>query len=193
MPAVRPCIVATILLVTSFTVMPQTNEPPKQAGADIMRELRLKWLTTPTSEMGRKPTPEYPHVDAVLMDWPIEEATISVMASSVGDASIYTTGSFGVIGGIEHESVRHLAQNFVKLGERYYSEAIPTKDYSYAQSGHIRFFLVCYDEVRMIETDAASLESAKSKYADLFSQAQRVISELRKIVEKEKSGRGDAR
>jgi hypothetical protein len=158
-----------------------------------MRELRLKWLTTPTSQLGRTSTPEYPHVDAMIMDWPIEEATVSLMASSVGDASIYTTGSFGVIGGIEHESVRHLAQNFVKLGEKYYSEAISTTDYSYPQSGRVRFYLICYDEVRMIEVNAASLEDRRSKYSDLFVQAHRVISELRRIVEHQKTGSDHAR
>src|SRR5207302_10389875 len=83
--AVRAHSLLTILLLTSSNVMPQTNEPSKKTQADVMREIRLKILTTPPSQMGRKPTPEYPHVDSMLMDWPIEEATVSVMASSVGD------------------------------------------------------------------------------------------------------------
>ena len=193
MPVVRPCLLAIILLVSSSAVKSQTNKASEQTTANLMRELRLKWLTTPTSQLGRTSTPEYPHVDAMIMDWPIEEATVSLMASSVGDASIYTTGSFGVIGGIEHESVRHLAQNFVKLGEKYYSEATSTTDYSYPQSGRVRFYFICYDEVRMIEVNAASLEDRRSKYSDLFVQAHRVISELRRIVEHQKTGSDHAR
>jgi hypothetical protein len=137
--------------------------------------------------MGRKPTPEYPHVDAMLMDWPIEETTVTVMASSVGDGSIYTTGTFGVVGGIGHESVRDAAKGFVKLGEKYYSEAIPAKEYQYPQRGRVRFYFVCYNEVRVIDADAESLASGKDKYSDLYIQAQGVISELRQIVQKQKT------
>jgi hypothetical protein len=137
--------------------------------------------------MGRKPSADYPHVDAMLMDWPIEETTVTVMASSVGDGSIYTTGTFGVMGGIEHGSVRDAAKGFVKLGEKYYSEAIPTKEYPYPQKGRVRFYFVCYDEVRVIDAEAKSLVNGKDKYSALYIQAQRVISELRQIVQPQKS------
>lgn len=167
--------------------MPQTNGPPKKTPADVMREVRLKVLTTPCSQMGRTPTSEYPHVDAIVMDWPIEKTTVTVMASSVGDASIYTTGTFGVMGGIAFEGVRALAKDFVKLGEKHYPESLPTTGYPYPRSGRIRFYLVCYDEVRVIDTDAQAVANGRDKYSDLFNQAQRVAGELRHIVEKQKS------
>src|SRR6266446_8346006 len=180
-------LLVTILLINSFTAMSQTNEPSKKTPADVMREVRLKVLTTPSSQMGRKPSAEYPHVDSMLMDWPIEETTVTVMASSVGDGSIYTTGTFGVMGGIGHESVRDAGKDFVKLGEKYYSKAIPTKEYPYPQRGRVRFYFVCYDEVRVIDVDAESLANEKGKYSDLYIQAQRVISEVRQIVQKQKT------
>jgi len=90
-------------------------------------------------------------------------------------------------------SSRHLTQNFVKLGEKYYSEAISTTDYSYPQSGRVRFYLICYDEVRMIEVNASLEDRRRSKYSDLFVQAHRVISELRRIVEHQKTGSDHAR
>ena len=163
------------------------DEKVKKTPADVMREIRLKVLTTPPSQMNRTPTPEYLHVDAMVMDWPIKETTVSVMASSVGDGSIYTTGTFGVMGGIGYESVRDVAKAFVKLGEKYYSEAIPTKEYSYPKQGRVRFYFVCYDGVRVIDADTASLATGKDKYSDLYAQAQRVIGELRKIVQQQKS------
>ena len=191
--SVRLCLAITIVSADFVECMPQTNEPPKKSAADVMREIRLKVLTTRPSQTGRSSTAEYPHVDTMLMDWPVEEGIVSLMASSVGDASIYTTGSFGVMGGVQFESVRALAQNFVKLGERYYSEAIPTKEHSFPQSGCVRFYLICYDEVRIIEGEATSLASGKDKLSDLFIHAQRVISELRQIVERQKAKRDDTR
>jgi hypothetical protein len=159
--------------------MSETNDSPKKTSADLMREIRLKVLTSRSSELGQKPTLEYPHVYGMLMDWPIEEATVSVMASSVGDASVYTTGTFGVMGGIQHETVRDLAKSFVKLGEKHYDEARPTKDFSYPKSGRVRFYLLCYEDVRCIETDTGSLTSGKDRCSDLFIAGQRVLAELR--------------
>jgi hypothetical protein len=160
---------------------------PKKAPADVMREIRLKVLSTPPSQMSRKPTPEYPHVDGIIMDWPVQDATVSVMASSVGDGSIYTTGAFGVFGGIKYDNVRNAARSFVKLGQKYYSDATPTKEYPYPQSGHVRFYLICYDGVRMIDADASSLSTGQSKYSDLFAEGQKVINELRQIVQNQKN------
>jgi hypothetical protein len=180
----RPGLLLILLLFNSFAVLAQDQS--KKTPADAMREIRLKVLTTPPSKMDRKPTEEYPHVDGIIMDWPIQDATVSVMASSVGDGSIYTTGDFGVFGGIQYENVRNEAKSFVKLGEKYYSDAIPAKDYPYPQKGHVRFYLMCYDGVRVIDVDASALSSVNAKYSDLFAEAQRMINLLRQIAQEQK-------
>jgi hypothetical protein len=166
--------------------MSQTNEPPKKNPAEMMRELRLKMLTTPPAEFGLKPTREYPRVYGILMDWPIERGTVSVVSLCSGDASIYTTGTFGVIGGVGHEGVRSAAKNFVKAAEKHHGEAAPTKEYPYPTTGRVRFYLVCYDGVRAIEADLQSVMNGKDKCSDLYAEGQRVVTELRKITEKQK-------
>lgn len=148
-----------------------------------MREIRLKVLTTPPSRMNLAPTPEYPHVEAIIMDWPVRDTTLSVMASREGDGSIYTTGTFGLLGGGKYDNVRNAAKSFVKAGEKYYSDAVPTQDFPYPQPGHVRFYLICYDGVRMIDVDAASLESVKAKYSDLFAEGQKEINALRQVAQ----------
>lgn len=178
----RTGLVVMTLLITSFPLLSQ-SESPKKTPADVMREIRLKVLSTPPSQMSRKPTPEYPHVDGIIMDWPLQDTILSVMASSAGDGSIYTTGNFGLFGGIRYDTVRNAAKSFVKLGEKYYSDAVPTRDFSYPQAGHVRFYLICYDGVRMMDADAASLSSAKGMYYDLFGEAQKEISALRQIAQ----------
>lgn len=166
--------------------MSQTNQPSKGNPAEMMRELRLKMLTTLPAEFSLKPTQEYPRVYGILMDWPIERATVSVVSLCSGDASIYTTGSFGVIGGVGHESVRGAAKSFVKAAEKHYDQAAPTKEYPYPRGGRVRFYLVCYDGVRAIEADLQSLTSGKDKCSNLFAEGQRVITELRQIALKQK-------
>lgn len=146
-----------------------------------MKEIRLKILTTPPSRMNLTPTPEYPHVEAIIMDWPVQDTTMSVMASREGDGSIYTTGNFGLLGGSKYENVRSAAKSFVKVGEKYYSDGTPAQDFPYPQPGHVRFYLICYDGVRMIDADAASLASGKGKYSDLFAEAQKQIAAMRQV------------
>ena len=181
----RTRLVLVFLLVAVAVSLAQ-NSPSKKTPADVMREIRLKILATPPSQMNRKPTDEYPHVDEIIMDWPIEDSTISVMASSAGDGSIYTTSNFGVFGGINYQNVRNEAKKFVKLGEKYYSEAAPTKDYPYPQNGHVRFYLICYDGVRVIDAEVNFVSKQNAKYSDLFAEAQRMIGELRQIAQEQK-------
>ncbi len=163
----------------------QTNEPPKKMNAETMRELRLKMLAAPV-ELGMKPTHEYPRVCGVLMDWPIEVGTVTIVSLSTGDASIYSTGTFGVLGGIGHEAVRSAAQSFVKVAEKHYDEATATKDYPYPKAGRVRFYLVCYNEVRTIDADLELVRTGKDKCSDLYIEGQRVITELRMITQKQK-------
>jgi len=150
------------------------------------RELRLKMLTEPPPDWGLNPTPEYPHVCGVLMDWPIETTTVSVISFCSGDASIYTTGSFGVIGGIGHETVRSAAKSFVKIATEHLGDAVATKDFSYPKPGRVRFYIICYDEVRFVEADLEAVRRGNDKYSDLYKEGQRVVTELRLITQNQK-------
>jgi len=185
----RLLLLTAFLIAKFFTAMSQTNEPPKKSPAATMREMRLKQLTMLPSESGEKPTAEFPHVSGVLMDWPIETETVTVVARTTGDASIYTTGTFGVIGGIGHEIVRSVARSCVKVAERHFEDASPTKDYPYPKAGRVRFYLVGYDGVRVIDGNLESLRKVKDKCSDLYEAAQRVVTELRLITQEQKGER----
>ncbi|HWC60575.1 MAG TPA: hypothetical protein VHC44_12845, partial [Verrucomicrobiae bacterium] len=120
----------------------------------------------------------------VMMDWPMGTNVISVYGSCMGDASIYTTATFGVIGGIGHEPVRQAAREFVKIAETHFDNAVPTKDFPYPKPGRIHFYLVGYENVRIIDVDEGSLNKGASKYSDLGAAGQKLITELRQIVQK---------
>ena len=169
--------------------MSQTNDPLKKSPAEMMREMRLKQLTMAPSELGQKPTAEFPKVCAVLMDWPIEAQTITVVARTTGDASIYTTGTFGVLGGVGHEPVRVAATNFISVAEKHFDTAKATSDFSYPKTDHVRFYLVGYGEVRMIDRNLEAVRSGRDNCSDLYEAAQRVITELRLITQHQKGER----
>jgi hypothetical protein len=185
----RQLLFITLLVVGCFTVMSQTNEPPKKSPAELMREMRLKQLTMPPREFSQKPSQEFPRVCAVVMDWPIEQGTVTVVARTTGDASIYTDGTFGVFGGIGHESVRRAATNCVSIAQGLFDSATVTKIYPYPKHSRVQFYLVGYDEVRVIDGDLDAVTTGKDKCSDLYKAAQSVVTELRMITQHQKGER----
>jgi hypothetical protein len=177
--------ILSIVLIFGWPIiaMSQTNNIAEK-NAEMMRQLRLRILSASASQMGLKPMQDYPRVFTALMDWPVGTNIVSVYGSSTGDASIYTTSTFGVIGGIGHETVRNAAHQFVKIAETHYDDAVPTKDFPYPKPGHIYFYLVCFDGVRMIDVTDESLRTGKDKCLDLGNAAQQLIAELRLTMEK---------
>ena len=154
-----------------------------QDSAQAMRDLRVVFLSSSADSHGFKPTKENPRVFGVAMDWPIDGTTATIVAALNGSASLYTTASFGIIGGVHHESVRIAAQRFVRSAEAYHDEAVPTGAYPYPAKGKVRFYLRTFQDVRVIEADAASVYSPSGRYSGLFRAGHAVLTELRKIVE----------
>ena len=159
---------------------------PKQNSTNAGHDLRLLMLTTPAAKTGEKPTKAFPRVYGILMDWPVGEQTVTVFSSSSGAASLYTTSSFGIIGGEGHESVRIAATNFVRAADRLFNSAVPTTEYPYPNADHVRFYLLAFDGVRVLDTDLSSIENRTSKYAEYFDLGQTVLTQLRLVTEKRK-------
>jgi hypothetical protein len=156
--------------------MPQ-NDP-----AAAMRDLRQMMLTASASELGLEPTEEFPLVYGALVELPINNGTVTIVAMHDGNASLYTTGTFGIIGGQAHEAVRSAAIAFVEAAQQYHDEAAPTTDYPYPQPDRARFYLLTYQGVRFIDTDMASLQSGDNAYFPLFARGNDVLTELRKVA-----------
>jgi hypothetical protein len=157
---------------------------PQQNSTNAGHGLRLMMLTTPPARTGEKPIEKFPRVYGILMDWPVGDQTATVFSSSSGAASLYTTSTFGIIGGEGHESVRIAAINFVRAADRLFNSAVPTTEYPYPDADHVRFYLLTFDGVRVLDTDLASIANRTSKYAEFFDLGQAVLTELRLVTEK---------
>lgn len=147
------------------------------------RELRAMFLSTKADSLGIKPNTEYPRVFGVAMDWPIGEHIATLVSLSDGSASLYTTSTFGIIGGAGHASVRSAAQRFVKASDRYFSNTTATTAHSYPGKEKVRFYLLTFDGLRTVETEAAPIYSGSGKFSPLFGEGQSVLTELRKVTE----------
>lgn len=160
-----------------MSVAQEPNKEPK----DVGRGLRNMFLATSAEQAGIQRSNEYPRVWGVAVDWPIGEDIATIVSLADGGASLYTTGTFSIIGGIGHKTVRSAAKKVVKEADRYFDDSTPTQDFSYPSSGHVRFFFTTFGGVRVIDADWASLSRRWSKYFELFDAAQDVLTELRMV------------
>jgi hypothetical protein len=157
--------------------------PPPEA--DSMKGLRNMMLTTPASKAGIQPSAEYPKVFGVVMDMPVSKGhTATVVSMCDGHASLYTTSTFGILGGIGHETVRVASSNFVKEAQSFYDAAGPTADFPYPASEHVRFYLLGFEGVRVIDTELSGLEKRTDKCSAMWNEGQRVLTELRLVTDK---------
>ena len=143
-------------------------------------------LTMPSAKLGEKPAKEFPRVYGILMDWPTSKTIATVFSTSTGAASLYTTSTFGVIGGEAHENVRNAAKNFVRAADRFFGDAKTTTEFPYPTTDRVRFYFLTFDGVRVIDTDLASMNDRTNKYSELFGLGQAVLTELRLISQTQK-------
>lgn len=162
------------------------SQSPKMNPADAGKSLRHMMLTTPIEKLGEKPTTEFPRIYGILIDWPIGDQIATIFSSSQGAASLYTTSTFGIIGGEGHEPVRRTAKNLVRAADRYFDESKPTKEFPYPDNNHVRFYFLTFSGVRTIEADLGAINKGTGQHAALFGLGQDVLTELRLVTEKQK-------
>ena len=165
-------------LMTS-TVANAAQPTATKSPAEMMRDMRTGWLTR-VPEKGSYSSED--EVVAVVMDWPLGEQTITVLSSSVGDASLYTTSTFGIIGGIGHESVRKAAVAFVSCAQRFLKLAAATKEFPYPDSRTLRFYMVTPSGVRTVSFPMKDVDRSDSPARALYAAGQDVVTELRLIT-----------
>lgn len=150
-----------------------------------MKELRTKMLMTSASKAGIQPSERFPKAFGVVMDLPVSRGhTASVVSMCDGHASLYTTSTFGVLGGIGHESVRIASMSFVAAAQPHYDVATPTAEYPYPLPDHVRFYLLGFDGVRVIDAEIASVEKRSDQYSAMWAAGQEVLTELRLVTQK---------
>ena len=150
--------------------------------AEAMRQLRLQALYLSATDLGLVPSSEFPHVYGVLMEWPLGKTTVTVTSFASGDASLYTSSGFGVIGGVTHEKVRAVAKKLTSVADKYYNAATPNNVFPRPTAGKVRFVLLGYKGRRAIEGDIPSYSESGMVY-DLFAAGQDVLTQLRMTAE----------
>jgi hypothetical protein len=169
-------------LKSGHRLLRKNTSPLVKSAAFAGRDLRRLMLTVPPQDLGVSPTKEFPSVYGISMDWPVGEQTATILATCLGSASLYTTSTFGIIGGEGHASVRMASVAFVKAAGRFYEAAASTSEYPYPAGDKVRFYLLTFHGVRFLETEMSSVTRGAGSYAELFGLGQAVMTELRLTV-----------
>lgn len=166
------------------TPMIEGNSRPQESPGVGLRRMVL---STPVSKLGFSSDSDFPTVYGVLTDWDLGDVTATVMSMRDGTASLYTTSTFGIIGGQGHKRVLKAAVRYVKLAERYVDSSKPVTDFPHPKSGQVYFYILTYNGVRLCIGDKPAIESGSDPTRPLFAAAQDVLTELRLITEKERA------
>jgi len=157
-----------------------TSSPNKETPGVEMRTMAL---TTPVDKLGFSSDSAFPSAYGVLTDWNLGDFTVTILSMRDGTASLYTTSTFGMIGGQSHERVRLAAIRYVKEAERHVGASKPVTDFPYPKPGQVYFYLLTYDGVRRCVGDETGIERGSDPTRPLFAAAQDVMTELRLLME----------
>jgi hypothetical protein len=152
---------------------------------EAMRRLRSQAMVTPPAQLGIAPSEDFPVVYGAVMDWPVGEETATVVAFCDGNASLYTTSTFGVIGGVGHAAVRDSALFFVRTAAPQYDAAAPTSEPPLPRPDRVQFCLLGFHGARLVDADLDAVCAGNDRLSDLFDAGQAVLTELRLVADPE--------
>jgi len=155
------------------------SKKPEDAG----KGLRTMILTTKPESVGMVPDSQFPEVYGIVCDWNIGDHVASIVSMKDGMASLYTTSTFGIIGGEGHERVREAARRLVVEAGRFHNMAKVVTESPYPMSGKVNYYLLTYGGVRLLVGDEKAIEAGTDPTSSLFVAAQDVLTELRRIAE----------
>jgi hypothetical protein len=169
--------------------MPEMTEGQAKA-AEAMNEMRTKLVTTSPSELGFQSDEEFPHLYGAMLEFRLDELTATVYGLKDGSASVYTTGGFGVLGGIGHDSVRQAARQFVTVASKYRDRGEATATFPYPADGKAQFYFLTYDGPTLCVVDEDAVMSGQDQMREVYAAGQDLLTQLRLVQQQaENEGR----
>jgi hypothetical protein len=144
--------------------------------------LRMQALEMPADLFDVVPDARRPVVYGVVMDWELGNGSVTLVSFVSGDTSTYTSSGGGVIGGIGHENVRNASIAFIKKAKDSAGKFLRSDDSSLPPVNSFKFFMLT-TEGRFVAGDTLlNIENRSSPLLELFEEANKVITELRKTA-----------
>ncbi len=154
--------------------------------AESYLHLRQLILNLNPSEAGLAPTELAPRVWGVLMETGYDVGTVTLVSLADGTTSLYFSTGGGMIGSSDYNPVALASQALVEEAEKHVSNIAPTTDYPLPGVGQVRFYLLTYQGIHMVDSAENDLASGSHPLEPLYQRAQETLTQLRLLSDKKK-------
>ncbi len=120
-------------------------------------------------------------VYGMVLDWEMNGAIATTVAFQTGDASMYLSTGGAIIGGGTHEKVSDAAKMWVAIAQQYQQQAKPTTETPLPEANSVIIYFITNTGLYTASENVSNLEDKSSYWLPLFTEANKVITELRKI------------
>jgi hypothetical protein len=145
-------------------------------------QLRSMALSIPAQDVDPNLPADKTTVYGVVLDLNMGKGIATLTAFKTGDASIYASAGGGVVGGIEHENVKAASIKFVNTANQYVSKMQRSDSLSLPPNGVAQFCLLTNKGKYVAQESLLKLQDKTSPYMELFMEANKVMSEFRKVA-----------
>lgn len=146
-----------------------------------LRQMAIEMDPDAIAQLKAAPT----DVIAMLMETRYESDVVTLRAVADGTASMYFSNGGGMIGLGEHEPVRKANHSLLQLSQQYVSELKVTDTFPFPSEDNVRFYVITLENVYTEEVPENDLGYNRHALSPLFHKAHDLITEMRKIAEKQ--------
>ena len=120
----------------------------------------------------------------IVMDWDLGDGTATLVSFSTGDASMYLSSDGGTIGGGKIPEVNKAVKTFVGNAQQYLVKTTKADSTPLADKNCIRFYFLTNKGKFTAQENLKNIENNSSSWSSSFEDANKVITELRRVQEK---------
>jgi hypothetical protein len=152
------------------------------AGEDIGAQMRAQALALKPSSVGLKP--EAGPLWGFVMDVVTSEADwYALVVLADGSTSLYTSSTFGIIGGGAHETVREAARLLWETAEQHVEVFPSSGDTGLPPAGSTALRLLRFDGPRVLVGEGRELASGRHPASPVYFAAHEVLGRLRLVTQ----------
>lgn len=176
----KSCAAAVLLLTATAAGAQPANPQAAQVAQAVDRYLALR-------EVAFSTRPEDVEVQAVagreqaygvIVEYQTDDALVTSVAFSTGDASYYRSTGGGKIGGRREPLVADAARALVALAQVQLNDLPLVKAYPTPEPGHVRVYVLTTAGLRGAEEDRAQIADSRDRLAALYAGGRKVVSQF---------------
>ncbi len=155
----------------------------EESPEEVYMTLRAEALDTGPARFAALPgrAPEDPY--GAMMELGIPNSVVTLACFADGDAGLYYKSGGGMKGGIGHETVRKVAQEFVALAKLALPKMLRTTSHPLPEVDRVRFYVLTAQGMYTTETDRETLSETEGELSALFYAGQDVVAQMRQVQE----------